>query len=430
MEEQAGNGVLAIMGSGETSPTMVNVHRGLIARFGSTPPAGVLLETPYAFQENVEDISRRAVTYFADSVGLTVTVAPGLRGSEHSGPEHDRPARGLAMVRSTRWLFSGPGSPTYALRCWRNGPVEQALRDRIRHRRGMTVFASAAAATLGLHTAPVYEIYKVGSPPHWLPGLDLLAAVGLRVALVPHYDNKEGGNHDTRFCYLGETRLRVMERELPADAAVLGVDEHTALIMDLVAGSAEVIGRGAVTVRRTGIDTVLPAGTTLPLAQLRALTRGEAGVVSRWTPESPPAGLAAALTASTLTETAVGCEQRFDHAEHECDAETMVAAVLDLESAIREWAADTDEDEGTDQARAVLRSLIVRLGHTAAGGLAEPRVRLVPWVQPLVDLRQRLRSRLAYDEADTVRAALLSAGIDLRDSARGTEWSARKSSDR
>ena len=47
---------------------------------------------------------------------------------------------------------------------------------------------------------------------------------GLTVALIPHYDNAEGGRYDTRHCYLGERRLAVMERKLPADAAVLGVD--------------------------------------------------------------------------------------------------------------------------------------------------------------------------------------------------------------
>jgi len=75
--------------------------------------------------------------------------------------------------------------------------------------------ASAAALTLGRYTIPVYEIYKVGEAPRWLEGLDLLTPIGLPVAVVPHYDNAEGGNHDTRFCYLGEHRLRMLEDELP-----------------------------------------------------------------------------------------------------------------------------------------------------------------------------------------------------------------------
>ena len=57
--------------------------------------------------------------------------------------------------------------------------------------------------------------------------------------VVPHFDNAEGGTHDTRFCYMGERRLAVMEELLPADAWVLGVDEHTALVFDLDAGDAD-----------------------------------------------------------------------------------------------------------------------------------------------------------------------------------------------
>src|SRR2546430_10964210 len=61
------------------------------------------------------------------------------------------------------------------------------------------VFASAAALTLGSHTVPVYEIYKAGVEPAWVPGLDLVRrATGLPAVLIPHYDNAEGGHHDTR----------------------------------------------------------------------------------------------------------------------------------------------------------------------------------------------------------------------------------------
>jgi len=42
--------ILAIMGSGETSPTMVKTHRQLIGRLSQ--PNAVVLDTPYGFQEN------------------------------------------------------------------------------------------------------------------------------------------------------------------------------------------------------------------------------------------------------------------------------------------------------------------------------------------------------------------------------------------
>lgn len=73
---------------------------------------------------------------------------------------------------------------------------------------------------MGLRTVPVYEIYKVGAVPHWLDGLDLTGAMGLRCVVIPHFDDAEGGTHDTRFCYLGERRLSTMEAD-SATASVL-----------------------------------------------------------------------------------------------------------------------------------------------------------------------------------------------------------------
>ena len=60
--------LLAVMGSGETSPTMVKTHRALFDQLGADARA-VLLDTPFGFQENADDIAARAVEYFGSSVG-------------------------------------------------------------------------------------------------------------------------------------------------------------------------------------------------------------------------------------------------------------------------------------------------------------------------------------------------------------------------
>src|SRR5579862_2969785 len=100
------------MGSGETSPTMVTVHRALAARLGSDGPRAIVLETPYRFQENAASISADARTYFADSVGLAVTVLDGLRPQpEGPTPEGSSAEGQAAQVRSADWVFAGPGSP-------------------------------------------------------------------------------------------------------------------------------------------------------------------------------------------------------------------------------------------------------------------------------------------------------------------------------
>ena len=457
MAQAAADQVLAIMGSGETSPTMVTVHKALVAGLGGQPDEALLLETPYAFQENCADISARARQYFARSVGLTVSVFPddepaGQGPAASTGPAEPAAAR-LAPLRTAGWVFSGPGSPTYALARWDASGVSQALRDRIAAGHGLTVMASAAAATIGCATLPVYEIYKAGADPHWLGGLDLLGLLGLPVALIPHYNNTEGGTHDTRYCYLGERRLARMERELPAGAAVLGVDEHTAAVIDLAAATLAVTGRGTVTVRRAGQSTVLPAGTSLSLADLRGLIRGEArapgpaAAAGRTSPDASASdesrvdrdtGFAAPLPLPELTALA---RERFEAADRAGDVPGMVTAILDLEAAICDWATDTEEDQGTAQSRAVLRGLITALGQRTAelaaraarparlaglipagGGSCAPSGPLGAVVEPLLTLRAELREQGAWPAADTIRDALTAAGFQLQDTADGTRW--------
>jgi cyanophycinase-like exopeptidase len=428
--------VLAIMGSGETSPTMVTIHKEIVARLGAGKHSAVLLDTPYAFQENAADLSSRSAAYFARSVGLEVDVVTeaslSAGGSGGSSPRANTAGgSGVAAIRSSDWVFAGPGSPTYALSRWRGGPVADALRDRIAAGTGITIIASAAAAAMGFLAIPVYEIYKVGADPHWLEGLDLMSVLGLKVVVIPHYDNAEGGTHDTRFCYLGERRLSILERELADDCAVLGVDEHTALVIDLATGRAEVLGKGGATVRKAGVSTVLPAGSTISLADLRTLAlSGPSGPgaapaeASAGDESGPGAGQpeASAAALGELPELTVAAEGQFDAAVRDKNSDAMVSAILDLEASIEAWASDTDENDNSDRARAVLRGLVVRLGKTAESGLSDPADQLRPAVEPLITLRAALRKDGNYSAADTIRDALAAGGVELRDSPDGTSW--------
>ena len=130
--------MLAIIGSGETSPTMVTVHRTLVSRLGLNHPQAIMLATPYAFQENAADVSARAQGYFADSVGLQVRVVAGTSPNADpgmapplTGEDELDEGRQAAAIGTADWVFAGPGSPSYALAHWQAGPVAAGLRDRI-----------------------------------------------------------------------------------------------------------------------------------------------------------------------------------------------------------------------------------------------------------------------------------------------------------
>ncbi|MBA3367995.1 MAG: hypothetical protein H0T99_04900, partial [Geodermatophilaceae bacterium] len=95
-------GRLVIMGSGETAPTMIKMHRTLLE--GVPEGAAVLLDTPYGFQENAEDITARTRQYFRASVGHDVTVA-GWRSADIDRLARER---ALTAVRAALWVFAGP----------------------------------------------------------------------------------------------------------------------------------------------------------------------------------------------------------------------------------------------------------------------------------------------------------------------------------
>ncbi len=418
-------GQLVIMGSGETAPTMVKPHRAIFERLGDRP--AMLLDTPYGFQSNADDISARAVSYFAASVGRGV----GVISWRTALPPGLARERATADLRTAGWLFAGPGSPTYALRQWRDSPVPAAFAD-VLARDGAVVLASAAALTLGSHTVPVYEIYKAGIEPHWVPGLNLVeAACGLSAVVIPHYDNAEGGHHDTRFCYLGEDRLARLESELPATAFVLGVDEHTAVVLDPDARTATVVGNGTMTIRRAGRSVVHPAGATV---EFEALTSATTNTVAR--PHAAPndgAGPSAGATGTVSTSDKPGpaaslrgdADQigaRFDDALDRRDVDGCVEAVLALEQALLDWSADTLSSDEGDHARAVLRSMVVRLGELATIGARDPREVVGPYVDGLLELRAQARAAKDFATSDRVRDLLAGAGVEVRDTAQGVEW--------
>ena len=430
--------ILAIMGSGETAPTMKGPHRAIFERLGADVDA-VLLDTPFGFQENAPILATKAIEYFRDAIGRPVEAA-GLARTDTGDTVAIE--RGMAKVRAADWVFAGPGSPTFTLDQWKNTPVPAALADKLRSG-GAVVFSSAAALTLGRATVPVYEIYKVGLDPYWLDGLNVLAEIGLDVAVIPHYDNAEGGNHDTHFCYLGERRLTMLEPLLPDGCFVLGIDEHTGVVMDLDTDTAEIVGKGAVTLRRNGESVRIESGQTIPIDILRSGPTGadvsrandpadvadsnaEESDLGPTPGRSESGGTARGATTPEVADSLAGAaklhEAAFTTALATRDADSAIAAILELESAIVEWSRDTLQSDDVDRARAALRSMIVRLGAAATDGVRDVRDVIGPVVEAALAARVVARSEKAFAVSDAIRDELSAAGIEVRDTPDGAEW--------
>ncbi|MHB8245496.1 MAG: CysS/YqeB C-terminal domain-containing protein [Acidimicrobiales bacterium] len=409
---------------------MAKVHRSVLERLGPPPVPAVLLDTPFGFQENATELAQRVIHYFAESLRAPIEVAStsdaGLEGDARPIETDDPFAneRLLAKVRDARYIFAGPGSPSYALRKWKGTVVPSLLNETLEHG-GAVTFSSAAALTLGILTVPVYEVYKVGEDPFWLDGLNVLGVTGLSAAVIPHYNNAEGGTHDTRFCYLGERRLSMLEAALPDGSFVLGVDEHTALVLDLDERAGTVAGNGVVTVRAGGRSRTWASGETIGFDELASvameLRRGHTGAKST-SVSLPLTGNTAEHQGSPLLDVVRQQEADFSAALDARDVSGAVKAILALETDITAWSHDIPAGDALDRARASLRSLVVELGNAGEEGVRDPREVLGPFVKALLDLRQKARADGRFEDADEVRARLAGLGVEVRDSSGETEW--------
>ena len=416
--------ILAIMGSGETAPTMVTTHRRLTSLLPS-PVKAVVLETPYGFQENAPELATKAVEYFKTSINVDLVVAGLVRLHDtHIAADPVAIERGLRALSDADYIFAGPGSPTYALRQWAGSSVARIMIDKLNNG-GIVTFASAAALTLGKATVPVYEVYKVGQDVQALEGLDILAAIGINAAVIPHYDNTEGANHDTRFCYLGEARLQMFESLLDEDTYVLGVDEHTGLVIDLDAATASVVGNSNVTIRLRTESFVYPTGSVIPLSLLQSpssLLTGS-GEVSSSHSIAPSPVAPAAPQAHSLDAVLDESIQQFDQAMQQRDALAAARAALSLEQAMQDWSIDTLQSDVLVRSRSALRSMISQLGDAAIGGVRDPREVVAPYIEAMLSVRATVRAEKRFDLSDVIRDVFASLNIEVRDTPAGAEWS-------
>lgn len=273
-------GPVALLGSGETTANAGVIYDLLTS--GATAPLPIaVLETPAGFQPNAERVAGKVADYLRvrlQNLQPAITLLPArARGTELSP---DNPATTEAL-RDARLIFLGPGSPTYTVRQLQGSLAWE--RVIARQRCGVPIVtASAATIAMGAFALPVYEIYKVGAELHWQPGLDLFRPYGLSLVFVPHWDNTEGGAElDTSRCYVGRERFERMLAMLPGDLTVVGIDEHTGLVIDPAAGVGRVLGRGGVTViSSVGLERRHERKSQFALAELGpfCLPEAEAGI--------------------------------------------------------------------------------------------------------------------------------------------------------
>lgn len=374
---------ITLIGSGEFGEGMARVYREILTRAPANPNA-VFLDTPAGFELNADAISAKAADYFAQRLQLALAIASYKNKTRATALETEA---ALRVLRRADFIVAGPGSPSYTIRNWRATPLWETLLHRFQ-RGAQLVFASAAAIAVSASALPVYEIYKAGDELHWLDGLNLFSALEMNLAIVPHWNNTEGGTYDTRFCFMGETRFRELESHLASDTVVLGIDEYTACIFDVAAQTCRVMGAGNVTIRCNHQEWVYAAGENFSFSQLRAGTRPQEQVLPR-----------AAITAST-----------FDENAH---------YLMQLARALQETQEPTLKRDLIDRVHDTLHELSaewIQAEHLAS------QHDLAPYIETFIEIRKQLRSAKQYALADEIRKRLAELDIVLEDSSAGTTW--------
>lgn len=411
-------GKVALMGSGELSGTMVETHKKLLAGNKFSGRA-LFLDTPAGFQENVDLLARRAVKYFEEQVLHSMEIASFKSAETATASDIDQVNRQLSEAN---YVLIGPGSPTYTVRQLKDTPVPTLINAMIT-KGGCLVSASAAALTTGSYTLPVYEIYKVGQPLYWEEGLNILGHLGLDMVVIPHWNNAEGGNHDTRFCYMGEKRFLHLEQQLPPETTILGIDEHTACILDFSTGIAHVEGIGQITIRCGGFEQRYGHDEEITIEQLVCLDR------SNHTVDAATEGEATLKQQHPQQEEKKPfwdrlhkIEDIFQRAMEENDTTTMTTQLLEADRFLWQAQLDLENPEFISQGRELYREMIVLAGTGFERSSQEIPGKFETLTNEIVRLREEYRQEKRWVEADRLRDILQSAGVTLEDTVDGPRW--------
>jgi len=373
-------GPVILFGSGETSPSGRKVFERVFRQLPPKPHVA-LLETPAGFELNSAQVIGRVGEFLQrrlQNYQPQIVIVPARRRGTPYSPDD---AEIAAPLLEADMIFMGPGSPTYAVRQLRESVAWHYLQAR--HRLGaVLVLASAAAIAISAYALPVYEIYKVGEDLHWKEGLNFFGAYGIPLVFVPHWNNNDGGEElDTSRCFMGQSRFAELIELLPPDLTILGIDEKTALMMDLQGGVCHVVGLGGVTLIHTGHQHNAPA------------------------PD---------LQGSGLAELA---EQRQGHIHIFPDGASFPLSEccpLDIRLSIEglppsAWKQALEAQRRLDEARQAEETL---------SQLAEVE-EAPPEVQALVAQRQAARARKDWAQADVLRAQIADLGWKVLDTPEG-----------
>jgi cysteinyl-tRNA synthetase len=200
---------------------------------------------------------------------------------------------------------------------------------------------------------------------------------------------------------------------------ILGLDEHTACLIDFDKKSVTVKGIGQVVLRQKGKEKLLTKDGALPLEVLSW---------EDWSPRKKP--IPQALQREEPREgfwkKIHSLEAAFDEGLDKRQSVEIINALLDLDHLIWKGLQEGENEEFIIQAREVFRDRIVFLGSRLESPSTDEKETLPPLIEALVELRESFRREKLWKEADALRACLQRAGILLEDTPEGPRWRKQK----
>lgn len=229
-------GPIALAGSGEYLPVMLDIERSLIA---GRPPRYVQIATA-ASPEGPDVVAHwnRLGAAQADRLGVQAVPLPvGDRADAHA-------AEIVADVVGAGLIYLSGGNPAFLSSSLRDTPLWQGILDAWRAGAALAGCSAGAMALTGW--AP--EVSAADLPVD--QGLGLLP----RLRVLPHFD---------KLLNLAPELLARGVLDTPSDVTVIGIDEDTALVGG--PDSWTVRGRQSVWILGEGAPVEHPAGSTLHL---------------------------------------------------------------------------------------------------------------------------------------------------------------------
>ena len=216
----------------------------------------------------------------------------------------------------------------------------------------------------------------------------------------------------------------MMERCCRRRRSSSGVDEHTAVVLDLDARTATVVGNGTMTIRRDGHSIVHPTGDVVPFDAMTS------GIADAPLAQPLPTTRCRRRDSRRATRT-VRCASDSDRLDARSPPRSPPATSTpawrrcsELEQVLPDWSADTKVSDDSDmRGRSCGRwscGSAISVAPTHAAGSA-----IEPLMDVLLAMRRRPATRRTSRRPTQIRDGSAGIDIEIRDTPDGATWHRR-----